>query len=159
MSQSALAGGPDLAVVAPHPDASETVRAIRRDRPPLPIVALLEAPSADELVAVLAAGAAAALSATTRPHDLGAVIERVLTDERVIDAVLLERPEIAARVLRDFPEFAVYGGGERSLASVTAREMEILGRRRLRMSPGGYSSAVPAEPSKSCGGQAQLVSY
>lgn len=123
----ALGAEPDLAVVARSRGAAEAVRALKRDRPRVPIVAILDDPHPDELVAVIAGGAAAAVSATIGPPDLGAIIERVLAGEYLVNDVLLERPEVATRVLGTFSDLAVYGeGAECSFDPITPREMKIL---------------------------------
>lgn len=123
----ALGAEPDLAVVARPRGAAEAVRALKHERPRVPIVAILDDPHPDELVAVIAGGAAAAVSAAIGPPDLGAIVERVLAGEYLVNDVLLERPEVAARVLGTFHGLAVYGeGAERYFASITPREMKIL---------------------------------
>lgn len=121
---------PDLIVVAQASVARTTIAALRQTRSEAPIAVIVDDPDpdAEELLALIRSGASAVLSASIGPTDLGPVIERLLAGETLVHDMLLERPEVAARVLGMFRQLAAdVDQVDRYVAPVTQREREILG--------------------------------
>ena len=123
-----LQTSPEIAIVdlaLPAPGGIEAISRIRRALASCAVIVL--ANDDEALFDALEAGAAVLLSKNIEPGELISAIRRVHAGEFAINDAIMSRPDLAGRVLDEFRQLAVYGGGEYVVfAPLSPREVEIL---------------------------------
>jgi DNA-binding NarL/FixJ family response regulator len=111
----------------PTPGGIETTQRIKRELPSSGIILLATEEGEDDLFNGIKAGAAAFILKDVGPDDLVTIIRRVSAGEYLINDKVFARPTVAARVIKEFRELAVYGQDAAPIfAPLSPREVEIL---------------------------------
>jgi DNA-binding NarL/FixJ family response regulator len=121
---------PDIVLMdlsLPTPGGIETTQRIKRELPSCGIILLATEEGEDDLFNGIKAGAAAFILKDVGPDDLVTIIRRVSAGEYLINDKVFARPTVAARVIKEFRELAVYGQDAAPIfAPLSPREVEIL---------------------------------
>lgn len=81
-----------------------------------------------QLFQAIKSGAAGYLTMDVTAEDMASAIRRIHQGEYIINELVLSRPVVAEKVLRQFQDFTLMGGAMETLATpLTARELEVLG--------------------------------
>ena len=101
-------------------------RAIRGMHPDVQVVMLVEGDD-DEVVEALGAGAEAVFGRRAAPSAFPRLVQRLQRGERVAEAILLERPGVAARMV-EYVQAGAAGAasGAPNLRGLTARELAVV---------------------------------
>jgi len=130
--QGALDHLPDVVIVDSDlsaPGAIEATYRIRRDEPSVSVIILGHDDDDEAVFAAIRAGAAAFLLRSLEPADVVSAVARVRNGEYLINDRVLNRPQVASRVLTEFRGLAVFGADHRKVfAPLSPREVEILDR-------------------------------
>lgn len=82
----------------------------------------------NQLFQAIKSGATGYLCMDAGASEIASAIRRVHRGEYIINELVLARPKVAEKVLKQFQDFAVMGGAMETLvAPLTARELEVLG--------------------------------
>lgn len=127
----ATASSPDVVICgAALPDMSglELTRALRIRVPNAGLIVITGADDPDTVYRALKAGASGILPEDAGPGELREMVARVARGEHPLDESLLDRPEMAARVLQDFSTLSDETPQELKplIAPLSPREIEIL---------------------------------
>ena len=80
-----------------------------------------------QLFQAIKSGAAGYLTMDSSAEEITSSIRRIHQGEFIINELVLSRPLVAEKVLRQFQDFTILGGAMESLATpLTARELEVL---------------------------------
>lgn len=81
-----------------------------------------------QLFQAIKSGAAGYLTMDATGAEITSAIRRIHQGEYIINELVLSRPKVAEKVLKQFQDFAVMGGAMETLVTpLTARELEVLG--------------------------------
>ncbi len=81
-----------------------------------------------QLFQAIKSGAAGYLTMDVSAAEITSAIRRIHQGEYIINELVLTRPKVAEKVLKQFQDFAVMGGAMETLATpLTPRELEVLG--------------------------------
>jgi len=81
-----------------------------------------------QLFQAIKSGAAGYLTMDASAEDIASSVRRIHQGEFIINELVLSRPVVAEKVLRQFQDFTLMGGAMETLATpLTARELEVLG--------------------------------
>jgi len=107
----------------------DMARQITQRSPAISVIVLTPFNGDDnQLFLTIKSGAAGYLTMDTNPDEIASAVRRIHRGEHIINELVLARPKVAEKVLKQFQDFAVMGGPMESLATpLTTRELEVLG--------------------------------
>jgi DNA-binding NarL/FixJ family response regulator len=124
---------PDLVIVAAKPpivNSLKLIREIKRHSPAVAVILLGEPEDEELLFLGIKAGVAAYITNDVTRQELIDTVRRTFAGEDLINEILLSRPNVASRILKQFQEFPdfplVLKEEEPLLSPLTHREIEIL---------------------------------
>ena len=133
------AGGPGVLIVdidLPSLQGLEVARLVKRRCPGYGIIVMDPYWDDEHLFQAIKAGAAGYASKDIGPRELVDLVRQVGAGRYPINDTVLNRPQVAARVLRQFQDLSVLGREVQELMSpLSARELEV-----LRYVASGYSN-------------------
>lgn len=107
----------------------ELTRQLRRRHPQVAVIVLTEYADDEQLFQSIRAGAAAYATKQIAASELAMLIKRVASGDYLINDSVLQRPQVASRVLNQFRELSVLDeSAEGVFSPLTPREIEILDR-------------------------------
>jgi DNA-binding NarL/FixJ family response regulator len=129
--ETATATAPNVVICgAALPDMSgmQLMRALRLRVPNAGVILLADREAPDTTYQALKAGASGYIMEDASPAELRELVERVVRGEHTIDETLLNRPDMASKVLEDFSMMndATPQELQPLLAPLSTREIEIL---------------------------------
>jgi DNA-binding NarL/FixJ family response regulator len=111
----------------PQFNGLDLTRQITQHCPQSSVVVLTPFEDENQLFQAIKSGAAAYVSKNVNADELANVIRKVAGGDHVITEVLLTKPRVAERVLKQFQDLSLAGMAMESLAApITSREMEVL---------------------------------
>jgi DNA-binding NarL/FixJ family response regulator len=103
------------------------IRQITLRSPAIPVIALTPYDNDENFFQAIKSGTAGYLIKNATADELALAIRRVHQGEYIINEMVLTRPKVAERVLKQFQSLSLMGTAlERLTAPVTSRELEIL---------------------------------
>ena len=103
-------------------------RQITQRSPAISVIVLTPYDDDEHLFQAVKSGAVGYLTKDTTVEELTSAIRRTHQGERIINEMVLNRPKVAEKVLRQFQDLSLMGTAMETLATpLTARELEILG--------------------------------
>ncbi len=121
---------PDVALIDVNPPSLvgvDLALQVSRRVPGVGLVMLTPYPDDDQLFQAIKSGAAAYVTKDVGAEELIDVIQRVSRGEYPINSLVLSRPRVAEKVLRQFQDLSLMGKVMETVgAPLTAREKEIL---------------------------------
>ncbi|MFA5315886.1 MAG: response regulator transcription factor [Dehalococcoidales bacterium] len=105
----------------------DLARQITRHSPAIAVVVLTPYEDDEQLFQAVKSGAIGYMSKEARAEDIISVIMRIRHGERPINEIVLDRPRVAEKVLKQFQDISLMGRAMETLATpLTPRELEIL---------------------------------
>jgi DNA-binding NarL/FixJ family response regulator len=105
----------------------DLARQITRHSPAIGVVVLTPYEDDEQLFQTVKSGAIGYLSKEAIAEDIIAMVRKIHLGERPINEVVLERPHVAEKVLKQFQDISLMGRAMETLATpLTPRELEIL---------------------------------
>jgi DNA-binding NarL/FixJ family response regulator len=124
---------PDVVIVAAKPpivDSLKLIREIKRHSPMVALVLLGDHDDEELLFLGIKVGVSAYVTNEVTPEELVDIVRRVFVGEDLINEILLRRPNVASRILKQFqelPDFPLVSKEDEPLVSpLTPREIQIL---------------------------------
>ncbi len=103
------------------------IRQITQRSPAISVIALAPYDDDEHLFQVIKSGAAGYLSKNVSADELASAIRRVHQGEHIINGMVLTRPRVAERMLKQFQDLSLAGVAMEALAApLTPKELEIL---------------------------------
>jgi DNA-binding NarL/FixJ family response regulator len=103
------------------------IRQITLRSPAIPVIALTPYDNDENFFQAIKSGTAGYLIKNATADELALAIRRVHQGEYIINEMVLTRPKVAERVLKQFQSLSLMGTAlERLTAPVTSRELEVL---------------------------------
>lgn len=105
----------------------DLARQITRHSPAINVVVLTPYEDDEQLFQAVKSGAIGYLTRGVTADDIMSVVRRAHHGERPINEIVLDRPRVAEKVLKQFQDISLMGRAMETLATpLTARELEIL---------------------------------
>lgn len=121
---------PDLLIVdavLPKLSGLKVTQRIKRELPHVGVIVMTDADDEQVLFDATKVGASAYVTKDAEPQELVDTIRQVRAGEFTINDTVFRRPSVAAKVLTEFRQLAVYGPGSRDVFSpLSPREVQIL---------------------------------
>jgi len=129
----ALSFAPETVLVdigLPMLNGLNLARQITQRSPAISVIVLTPYNGDDnQLFQAIKSGAAGYLTMDAGADEIASAIRKIHQGEFIINEMVLSRPRVAEKVLKQFQDFAVMGGAMETLATpLTARELEVLGQ-------------------------------
>ncbi|MFH0942503.1 MAG: response regulator transcription factor [Chloroflexota bacterium] len=105
----------------------DLARQITRHSPAIAVVVLTPYEDDEQLFQTVKSGAIGYLSKEAKAEDIISMVRRIRRGERPINEIVLDRPHVAEKVLKQFQDISLLGRAMETLATpLTPRELEIL---------------------------------
>ncbi|MDD5289533.1 MAG: response regulator transcription factor [Dehalococcoidales bacterium] len=121
---------PEIALVdigMPLLTGLDLARQMTRHSPALAVVILTPFEDDEQLFQTVKSGAIAYLPKDASAEDIISIVRRIHRGERPINEIVLDRPHVAEKVLKQFQDISLMGRAMETLATpLTPRELEIL---------------------------------
>jgi len=103
-------------------------RQITQRSPAISVIVLTPYDDDEHLFQAVKSGAVGYLIKDSTADELASAIRRIYQGERIINELVLNRPKVAEKVLKQFQDLSLMGTAMETLATpLTTRELEILG--------------------------------